>query len=268
MVVTTPGQRAAIAEARHARQELGWGVEAPFTDVLKLIEDAGSVPVTIAALPEGLSGALLVERERPFILLNGRDYPTRQRFTLAHEFGHWRLGHGEVVDGPASFSSGQANPDEAQANYFASEFLAPVAAVTAWMEARGEPPVDLEVVVELSVAFGISPQAARIRLDAARYLPTVKQRHELDTLIRSGEHRDVLYRLDISEMADTIDEARDRLPRVPARLRRNALAGFEHGLLDIERLARLLRQDPEQTAGELAEHGITPGEQGKAEPDY
>lgn len=261
-----PPQRVAVAAARQARQELGWGVGAPFTDVLKLIEDAGGAPVTIAALPDGLAGALLVERDRPFILLNGRDYPTRQRFTLAHEFGHWRLGHGQVVDGPGSFTS--SHPDEVQANYFASEFLAPVPAVTAWMEARGEPAVDLGLVVELSVAFGISPQAARIRLEVARYLPTTKRRGELDALISSGEHRSVLYRLDLHEMTDTISEARDHLPRLPTRLRRNALAGYEHGLLDVGRLAVLLRQDPTETAEELAEHGIEAPADGDPQPDY
>ncbi|HEV7804439.1 MAG TPA: hypothetical protein VGO80_01355 [Solirubrobacteraceae bacterium] len=37
------------------------------------------MPITIATLPEGLSGALLVERDQLFILVNGRDHPSRQR---------------------------------------------------------------------------------------------------------------------------------------------------------------------------------------------
>jgi Zn-dependent peptidase ImmA (M78 family) len=257
MAVTTAAQRAAVAAARQARQELGWGTEAPFTDILTLIEGPGGVPVTIAMLPEGLSGALLVERDQPFVLLSGRDHPVRQRFTLAHEYGHWRLGHGEVVDGPESLTSKATHPDEVQANYFASEFLAPVPAVTAWMEARGEPAVDLGIVVELAVAFGISAMAARIRLEASRYLPTVKERTELDRLIRAGEHRYLLYRLDLHELQDTIAEAQGALPRMPTRLRANALTGFETGVLDVSRLARLLRQDPHQTERDLAEHGVS-----------
>jgi Zn-dependent peptidase ImmA (M78 family) len=261
-----PAHRAAVAAARQARQELGWGLEAPFVDVLKLVEDAGGVPITIATLPAGLSGALLVERDQPFILVNGRDHPSRQRFTIVHEFGHWRLDHGQVIDGPASFAS--SHPEEAQANYFAAEFLAPVPAVTAWMEARDERRVDLDLVVELSVAFGISPMAARIRLEYARYLPAPGDRTALDTRIRSGEHRAVRYRLDLHELVDTIAEARDHLPRLPTHLRRNALAGYEHGLLDVERLACILRQEPAQTARDLAEHGITPIEHVDAEPEY
>jgi Zn-dependent peptidase ImmA (M78 family) len=257
MSMTTPAQRRPVAVARQARQELGWGVEAPLTDILTLVEGPGEVPVTIAELASGLSGALLVERSLPFILLNGTDHPVRQRFTLAHEFGHWQLGHGEVVDGPDSFTSKTTHPDEVQANYFASEFLAPVPAITAWMEARNDPDVGLDVVVRLAVAFGISAQVARIRLEAARYLPTLKQRNELDRLIQAGEHRYLMYRLDLHELQDTIAEAQSALPRIPTRLRANALTGYATGILDVDRLARLLRQEPESTARELAEHGVT-----------
>ncbi len=266
-MVSTASQRGAVAAARQARQELGWGTEAPLTDILTLVEGVGGVPITIANLPEGLSGALLVERDQPFILLNGRDYPARQRFTLAHEFGHLRLGHGEVVDGPESFTAKATHPDEVAANYFASEFLAPIQAVAAWMQARGEPTIDLGVVVEIAVAFGISAQAATIRLDAARYLRTAKQRDELARQIRDGEHRTLLYRLGLRELQDTIADARDHLPRLPARMRANALTGYESGALDIERLAALLRRDPQRTEHDLVEHGISQAAADE-EPDW
>jgi Zn-dependent peptidase ImmA (M78 family) len=256
-VAAVTAKRVAVAAARQARQELGWGTEAPFTDVLKLVEGPGEVPVTIAAMHDGLAGALLVERSRPFVLLNGRNHPVRQRFTLAHEFGHWRLGHGEVIDGPESLTAKATHPHEVQANYFAAEFLAPIPAVTAWMEARGEPEVDLGVVVELAVAFGISAMAARIRLEEARYISAAKEREGLDRRIRDNEHRQLLYRLDLHELQDTITEAQDALPRLPSQLRTNALTGYASGFLDVGRLARMLRQDPEETERDLAEHGIT-----------
>lgn len=258
--MTVTAQRQAVAAARQARQELGWGIEAPFTDILTLVEGPGSVPVTIAVLPEGLSGALKVERSLPFILINARDHPVRQRFTLAHEFGHWRLGHGEVVDGPDSFTAKATHPDEVQANYFASEFLAPVPAVIAWMEARDEPAVTLDLVIELAVVFGISAQAARIRLEAARYLPTARARHDLDRLIHDGAHRERLYVLGLHELQDTIVEVQGRSPRLPNELRVNVLTGYANGLLDIPRLARMLQREPEETERELAEHGVVPAE--------
>jgi hypothetical protein len=101
------------------------------------------------------------------------------------------------------------------------------------------------------------PQAANIRQQAARYVPSPKDRPELAVLLVRGEHRDVLYRLGLHEFVDTLTEARDHLPRLPSQLRRTALGVYERGLLDVEQLSRVLRQDPEQTESELAEHGIT-----------
>jgi Zn-dependent peptidase ImmA (M78 family) len=249
-------KRPAEAAARLARQELGWGLEAPFKDVLKLVEDRGGVPITIAELPEGMSGAFLRRRGRPFIVLNGTEHPVRQRFTLAHEFGHCRLGHGEVVDGPNSFASNVTDPDEIAANQFAAEFLAPQQAVIAWMEANNDPQIDLEVVVRLAVEFGVSAAVARYRLDAARYIHTQKQRSALDADIVAGRHRDLIALRDLSEVRDTIDLARDNLPRIPSRLRENAIGAYQAGLLNVDRLARMLRRDSTQTAQHLDERGV------------
>lgn len=262
----SPAERAGVAAARLARQELGWGLEAPLTDILRLVEGPGTVPVTIGEVSERLSGALLLDRDNdPFIFVNGRHHPVRQRFTLAHEFGHHRLGHGEVVDGPESLTSNANNPQEVQANYFASEFLAPLQAVQAWMEAHGQIDVDLELVVRLSIDFGMSAQTARIRLEAARYMPSARAIRELDEQIRAGEHRDLIYRLGLSELRDSIAEA--ALLRLPAQLRTNAITAYEAGVLDVDRLARLLREEPKETATALAEHGVAqpPADE---EPDW
>jgi Zn-dependent peptidase ImmA (M78 family) len=260
-------RREPVAAARLARQELGAGLETPLADILKLIEGPGNVPVTIAELPTGLSGALLVEREQPFVLINGRDHPVRQRFTLAHEYGHWKLGHGEVVDGPDSFKPDQTNPAEVEANYFAAEFLAPVAAVTAWMEARNEPEVELPLVVHMALDFGISAEVARIRLEAARFLVSPRRRSELKTAIRGGEHRALIFRLALTELQDTIAEAQGKLPRLPARLRTGAIAAYEGGMLDVERLAGLLRKRPDEVQADLDAVGIRPAV-ATDEPDY
>lgn len=260
-------RRRPIAEARLARQELGAGLEAPFANVLSVIEGPGGVPVTIAALPDGMAGALQLKRGQPFILLNGSDDPARQRFTLAHEFGHWRLGHGEVVDGQDTINGTTRNRDEVDANYFASEFLVPEQAVTAWMQARNEPPVDLELLMRFAVAFGVSAAVARIRLEAARYVRP-KQNSQLKAAIQAGNHRQMLYRLGLTELQDDIAKASTRLPRLPSRLHENAVRGYQRGLLDVERLARILRQNESVTVRELEEHGITPLEAEDEEPDY
>ncbi|MGB7160174.1 MAG: ImmA/IrrE family metallo-endopeptidase [Tepidisphaeraceae bacterium] len=263
----TAQQRKAVAAARLARQELGAGLDAPLASILDVVEGPGGVPVTIAELPEGMAGALQLKRGRPFILVNGLDNPARQRFTLAHEFGHWRLGHGEVVDGQQTINGKTRDPDEVEANYFAGEFLVPEQAVMAWMQARDEPPVDLQLLVRFAVAFGVSGAVARIRLKAARYL-SPKQNAALERAIKSGEHRQILRWLGLTELQDGIAEARGNLPRLPARLHENAVRGYQQGLLDVPRLARILRQDTNVTISELERRGISPLAQEDEEPDY
>lgn len=54
----------------------------------------------------------------------------RQRFTVAHELGHYALGHGDSPrDTPAQFSSRAVDYRERQANQFAAELLMPEDAV-------------------------------------------------------------------------------------------------------------------------------------------
>ena len=245
----------AAATARVAREELGLSLQGGLRDIVALVEGPGGVPVTIDALPEDLAGAFLKVRSRPFILLNGIQDASRQRFTLAHEFGHWKLGHGEVVDGLESLKPQASTPDEVAANKFAAEFLAPLPAVRAWLDASGSPTVDLGVAVRLAVEFGVSAWVARYRLAEAGCLRP-RQARELDEGLQSGHHRQLILLLGLTEHQDTITEARGSLPRVPRQLQEHAYRGYADGLLSLERLAQLLRQTPEAVQNELSEHGV------------
>src|SRR5436305_15253480 len=91
--------REAIAAARTARFELSLGLDQPVHDLLEVVEEAAGVPVAALALPEGVAGAYLVRRGQPFISLNGSEWITRQRLTLAHELGHHRIHHRPVPAG-------------------------------------------------------------------------------------------------------------------------------------------------------------------------
>jgi Zn-dependent peptidase ImmA (M78 family) len=247
----------AAAAARVAREELGLSLQGGLRDSVALVEGPGGVPVTIASLPENLAGAFLKVRSRPFILLNGNQHPTRQRFTLAHEFGHWKLGHGEVVDGPDSLTPQASTPDEVSANKFAAELLAPLPAIHAWLEAAGNPVVDLSVVVRLAVEFGVSPWVARYRLAEAGCVKG-RQVRELDEALQSNQHRQLILLLGLTEHQDTITKAQRSLPRVPRELKEHAYRGYADGLLSVERLAQLLRQNPEAVQTDLSEHGVVP----------
>lgn len=88
----------------------------------------------------------------------------RQRFTIAHEIGHWALGHLSKArkcwrDNPDSFYSGVASKEERQANQFAAELLMPADAV-AWAVQDGRWP-SLE---KLAALFAVSTAAMGYRL--------------------------------------------------------------------------------------------------------
>jgi Zn-dependent peptidase ImmA (M78 family) len=58
--------------------------------------------------------------------VNRQDPPARQRFTAAHEIGHWMLGHGNSFrDLASNYSSASDTIVERQANAFAACLLMP-----------------------------------------------------------------------------------------------------------------------------------------------
>ena len=250
--------RAEVAAARLAREELGIGLTDRCSDILDAIEEDAEIPVGVLALPEGFAGVMKRARGRAFIFVNGTEAVVRQRFTLAHEFGHYRLGHGTVFDRDADMFG--RDPQEVAANALAAEFLAPRPAVHAWMERRGDPDIDLEVVVRLAAYFGISARAARIRLETAGLLKRGKR--ALDEAIAVGDHRELHYRLNLADLQDSLT-AITTLPRLPRATQQQTMRIYEAGLLDIEQIAERTGQQPDVVAEQLS--GITPAED---DPDF
>ena len=103
----------------------------------------------------------LLKKEDGVIGVNQAHHPLRQRFTIAHELGHFLLGHGlgeehqeETVDDVFD----KPRPIEREANRFASALLMPEAWVKKHVKKDG---MEIE---QLAKAFGVSKQAATIRL--------------------------------------------------------------------------------------------------------
>ena len=243
--------------AREAREELGLGLESPVPDVLESVEQAG-VAVAILDLGPGLAGAYLHPLERPVAFVNGRDSSARQRFTLAHEFGHHRLKHGQVVDEPPALSDYAFDPNEVQANYFAAEFLMPKAAALAWADEHADGPLSLETVVRFAAAFGVSAKAACIALDTAGAFAKHTLARRLHEEIEEGLHLNLVRQLDLPQVDDTIAGAGRHLPRLPAALRRSALGDLLAGACDSEQLARRLGRDVADVEAALDAVGLTP----------
>lgn len=104
------------------------GVETSPLDVQKLLSVLG-VELVSVPMKDEISGVLsrLESREGWIVKVNALHHPNRQRFTIAHEIGHYcrhRWQQNEFQD-KNFFRNGDSNAMEAEANRFASELLMP-----------------------------------------------------------------------------------------------------------------------------------------------
>ena len=134
------------------------------------------LPVPVEAIAEDLLGlqvgesedmevsGMLLPPERQ-IWLNTAEGVPRQRFTLAHELGHWVCQHLEGKTAPVYCRSVDVQPEpsaadralEREANVFAAELLMPEPTVRAvWARSS--------TTSELAIRFGVSRQAMAWRL--------------------------------------------------------------------------------------------------------
>lgn len=138
----------------------------PF-DLFKLVSKY--VEVVYKNIPiqrvDGISHNLKTPGKKPVIIINSSIPETRQRFTLAHEFGHmiipWHLG--TIADEMADngFKEYLYRIHESEANNFAAEILMPFF----WIEELLKTDENLSKIHELIVLHAkVSPQAAAIRL--------------------------------------------------------------------------------------------------------
>jgi len=256
-----------VALARAAREGVGVGCDAPIADVLQLIERAAGIPVTLLPLPDKVAGAYgRAGQDEAYIFVNSATYAVRRRFTLAHEFGHHVLGHEGMVDLDEDLERG-TSPRETQANQFATEFLAPLQAVSNWMEARGQATVTLEVLVQLANDFGISARSARYRLEDARYLTRKGEITRLDEDIRNQLHLQVVSQLGLELPCDTI--SCERIPigsfRASIEIERDAVEAFRYQVLSLDEIAAALGRKKHEVEIAFKERGIEPLQD---EPDY
>jgi Zn-dependent peptidase ImmA (M78 family) len=132
----------------------------PFLIARKL----GLQVLTDHGMDPGVSGMLVKASgyDDPEILLNGSDSRNRQRFTCAHELGHYNRrartgdeGPWKYIDYRDALASRGNNPDEVYANQFAAELLMPGELV------KKKWPDDVSA---LAYEFGVSADAMTFRL--------------------------------------------------------------------------------------------------------
>ncbi len=94
----------------------------------------------------------------PSIEYNISEAPVRQRFTVAHELGHYALGHEDAPRDAGNFQS-SGDSRERQANKFAAELLMPKTLVIHYFQSGIASSVE-----ELANIFGVSKDAMGFRL--------------------------------------------------------------------------------------------------------
>lgn len=140
-------------------------------DVIAIAQDLGLEP-TSAVMENNIAGYirrddLSVAGYR--IFYNREHHRFRQRFTVAHELGHYMMhrdllgeGVGDDImyrDGPTNLDNKWITPvEERQANTYAANLLMPLPLIQHWRE-RG-----VSAIADLAEKFDVSVEAMRIRL--------------------------------------------------------------------------------------------------------
>jgi Zn-dependent peptidase ImmA (M78 family) len=121
-----------VDAARDADQvrRTAWGESAFPVDPVRIAKRLG-IDVLVADLAPNTSGALVKRSgQDPVIFLNASDSPNRQRFTCAHEIGHFVRraddpDQYEWVDLRGPLAAVGVDPEEIYANAFAASLLMP-----------------------------------------------------------------------------------------------------------------------------------------------
>jgi len=134
-----------------------WDRKLP-VDVFRLALAAGAQVQPDELMQE--SGQFSFHEGTPIIRYNPTEADVRQRFTIAHELGHFLLNHGKSFrDTPTQFSTANYDPREVEANRFAAELLMPSNIIRLAIMEKS-----ITQVARLAKAFGVSEAAMMYRL--------------------------------------------------------------------------------------------------------
>jgi len=147
--------------------------------VEKIAKSIG-VQVRFSPLDDELSGMIFIKDGVPIIGVNSIHHPNRQRFTIAHELGHYHL-HRDVLSDAVhvdksfpvlmrdTVSATGWDRREIEANQFAAALLMPKTLIES---AIGGKPLDIDddrPLEEIAKKFRVSKQALEFRIRKLLY---------------------------------------------------------------------------------------------------
>lgn len=132
-----------------------------------LIAEQKGLRIDYRPLDEDTSGVLLIDKK--IIIVNSNHHENRQRFSIAHELGHFLL-HGSrqifLDDNRMFLRSKEAYEgvyeEEIEANTFAAELLMPIKTIREFLECRSS--IDSIAIEALARFLHVSNQALTFRL--------------------------------------------------------------------------------------------------------
>lgn len=161
-----------------------FNITEPYVPVKEIANGLG-IDVVYENFDSDISGMLYRnEEEKEYIIgVNLAHGLNRQRFTIAHELGHFLLHKGEAthfdrggfrVNYRNSLSSTASNKEEIEANAFAAALLMPEEFLIQAVEDKLSHGIDIsndeEEVTEIADLFKVSSQALAIRLGKLGYI--------------------------------------------------------------------------------------------------
>jgi Zn-dependent peptidase ImmA (M78 family) len=138
-------------------------VKSPPVDLLQILSTHGIGYEEVEDFPDTVDALMVEDGPKVYAAVNARQHPHRQRFSLAHELGHYfmhRDGMPEepiTIDNPPMDDIGAAtkSPAEIEADLFAGELLVPLEMLKPHVQ-KGIP--------ELSKLFLVSEQVISIAI--------------------------------------------------------------------------------------------------------
>jgi Zn-dependent peptidase ImmA (M78 family)/transcriptional regulator with XRE-family HTH domain len=232
--------------ARRIRATLGLGYQ-PIANLPRLIGELGIGVFRVALGSSAVAGISLAQPTYGgCILVNRKDSPERQLFTIAHEIFHL------LVDHQSHRCSTERNEDnllEARAEAFASALLVPREGLERYREdLLGIAWRELEPVhaIRLQFHFLVSYRALIVRL---RCLGLITEAHAQRLLQVSPHHLARMYNYE-PDLTFPISQAFEQL------LRTLAIEAYERGKISRGRLATILDIEDEELAELLRGLGV------------
>jgi len=151
-------------------------ITSPSVPIEKIAKKMGA-KVRFSPLDDELSGMIFIKEGTPIIGVNSFHAPNRQRFTIAHELGHYALGHSGLSEEVhidkilmrGSIAASGTDEIEIEANRFAAEILMPLKFVQDELDGKVFDIDDEKAIQDLAKLFKVSTAVVQIRLSNLSY---------------------------------------------------------------------------------------------------